>query len=96
MVRWLEHEGMDAGEFATAPVGFTAGTWPVWVTVCGGEANAADFILSMELGRLVRCDGSRLPGCSFVHEEQRELEHGVKVYVRVRRDALPCGTGWCP
>jgi hypothetical protein len=76
VVRWLEHEGLDAGEFATAPVGFTAGRWPVWVTVCGGEANAADFILSMELGRLVSMTTcSRLPPrlswpcCSFALHE---------------------------
>ena len=64
ILKWLEaaegHERLDAESFAAAPVGFTAGCWPVWVTVCGGEANAADFILSMELGRLVRSRPSSL------------------------------------
>eukprot|EP00959_Pyramimonas_sp_CCMP1952_P023616 496502-Pyramimonas_sp.AAC.2 len=54
LLSWLEKIDADATAFATAKVGTTVGRWPVYVTVCGGEKDAADFILSLEIGRLVR------------------------------------------
>mmetsp|Transcript_23081 Transcript_23081/g.50609 ORF Transcript_23081/g.50609 Transcript_23081/m.50609 type:complete len:279 (+) Transcript_23081:22-858(+) len=52
LLAWVEKVGVDATELASAKVGTTVGRWPVYVTVCGGGKDAADFILSLELGRL--------------------------------------------
>jgi hypothetical protein len=54
MLLWLEERELDVASFAKAKVGTTVGTWPVFITVCGGNKDAADFILTLDVGRLVR------------------------------------------
>mmetsp|Transcript_37374 Transcript_37374/g.62910 ORF Transcript_37374/g.62910 Transcript_37374/m.62910 type:complete len:287 (+) Transcript_37374:334-1194(+) len=52
MLLWLEEKELDVASFAKAKVGTTVGTWPVFITVCGGNKDAADFILTLDVGRL--------------------------------------------
>ncbi|KAK3269922.1 hypothetical protein CYMTET_21657 [Cymbomonas tetramitiformis] len=52
LVQWLDELGLAQDTLYNGKVGLTVGSSPVWVTLCGSAPNAADFALSLEVGRL--------------------------------------------